>query len=686
MQTYEIGTTPQFRDAMARLDPVARSDVYQAAEKVMDGLSSAHVHKLEDTGFVAFGVNRNALRVICERDGDLLILLHVGAHDAAYEWAKRHRTVRIGRVVRFVSIPTEVAAVSSSEGDRAAPEGPLAGVRDRVFAHFGIGPHGARVLRATNDDELIEVAELMRPALAEAVTSLASDPDALAAILRAYEEAQRAAEAAPAAKPLADVARDVVNAGSIWLPRSMAALKDAMEGRLEDWQVFLHPSQEALVRKRLTGAAKVTGGPGTGKTVVALHRARFLAENPFDGDERPVLLTTFSRTLTEQLESMVERMDGDGSLAGKLEVVSLVAACQRVLREAERPHALLTDEALAACWEAALEHDEIGWSQRMYASEREHVVARAGAWTGTQYLTVTRSGRETRIRDRATRRKVWKVLEAFEAAMAAAGGGDAVALARDASRVLGSGEVRSPWRSVVCDEVQDASASQLRMLSAVARDPGSGQTRPDGLFLCGDGYQRLYASPVSLVSCGIEVRGRSRRLRLNYRTTEGIRRAAIEVVKGLDLDELESLGDGEDTPFDGYRSLRGGPLPVSRSFASEEEEAEWLAELAAEPLLVLVRSKAYRGELAERLRARGVPVHVLEGRGQVAEEGVTLCTLHRSKGLEAPRVVVAGRQLVPGRFPGGDAGDRVLWERGERCLLYVGMTRARDWLGVCGVV
>src|SRR5690606_21868986 len=123
------------------------------------------------------------------------------------------------------------------------------------------------------------------------------------------------------------------------------------------------------------------------------------------------------------------------------------------------------------------------------------------------------------------------------------GGGDGLALARDATNALVRGEVQSPYSAVVCDEIQDVGASELRLLAALATDWERGQLRPNGLTLCGDGLQRIYRVPVTLRECGIDVRGAaSRVLRLNYRTTEEIRRAAVAVVAGVPADELEDAG------------------------------------------------------------------------------------------------------------------------------------------------
>jgi superfamily I DNA/RNA helicase len=698
----QVGITRAFRDRLHRLDGQIQTEIWDAVTKVMDGNGSTHVHKLEGSGYVAFGVNRNALRVICLREQGTLLLVHVDAHDRAYAWASRNRAVRVGSVVRIVAMDVEHVD-EGDEGDEgatppgaqpgvvAAP-GPLAHVRDRLFANFQVSAGFAEVLRRVpSDDALIELAEhITPPPLADALLELATDPDAAdQAVLRYHNALRSLAAEGPRQASLADALADPLNAATmIALPPGEQALQAALRGDLDDWRLFLHPSQQRMVRWRGSGAIKLTGGPGTGKTVVALHRARYLARERFAADPRPVLLTTFGGTLAEQLRELVARLCADQpELRDRIEVLTLTGAAQRVLRDAGRPAALLLSNELDPCWKAALEHERRGWSRASYEAEREHVVAVFDAWTEAEYLRAKRPGRSVRL-DRSGRHEVWAVLAAFEQALAARGGADAIGLARDAAQAVLTGAHPSPWSAVVCDEVQDASPSDLRLLGALTRDPETDQTRADALFLCGDGYQRLYRRAVPLSRCGVDVRGRSRTLRLNYRTTEGIRRAAVDFIRGVEIDDLDAVADSELSVLQGYRSVRGGPSPAVRSFASEDAEADWIAELGQDPagsLLILARTRKYRDALAERLRDRGHAPVVLEGRGDLAATGITVCTLHRCKGLEAPRVVIAGQQLVPARWPGGDPADKAAWERQELCLVYVGMTRARDWCGVSTV-
>lgn len=686
MIQYKLATSASFWKSRDALDGREKTALADALEKLQKGLPGVNVHKLEASPYVSFYVNRDAMRVICHREEDLLICLHVCAHDAAYAWAKRHRVVQVGSYVRIVRsrIEDDVdGPLSEANDEPVVVPGPLAAVTDDDFGRFDVHSPTAEVLRAVpNVDVLLDLMTHFPPARANAVLDLATDAGELSHLEKTYRKDLEKETEAPS---LSSAISSDVNAADFWIPNpSDEAYRHALRGQFDAWRVFLHPAQRQVVRVSAKGAVKVTGGPGTGKTVVALHRARHLAEKA-TGDER-ILLTTFSNVLAEQLADGLDQLCGAGSATrDRIVVRSLVSSAQDTLRGADQPASLITDPD--EYWEEALQHDKAGRGRAFYVSEREHVLAVHGCWTEDEYIRVRRTGRGSRL-DRPGRREVWKVLSAFDAALRKAGGGDVIALCRDAAALVREGTAPSPYTAVVCDEVQDVGASELRFLAALATDPETKELRPNGLTLCGDGHQRIYRVPFTLRSCGIDVRGRaSRVLRLNYRTTESIRRAAVAVVKGIEADELED--EGVDA-LRGYRSLRRGHPPEERSFASPEEEAAWIAELAEDRssrLMVLARKRRWLTQLRKLLRARGVEPRLLQaGDKPGPDDGLILCTLHRSKGLEAPRVVIAGRQLVPARYPGGgDPADKALWARKERCLLYVGMTRARDWCGVSRV-
>ena len=659
-----------------------------------------HVHKLEGVPFVAFGINKDGYRVICQRDGNTLLMCHVAAHDPAYDWAKRHKVAQVGSIVRIVRTELVEEAASPAPGDaredydwkQHLPDGPLKPISDRVFRGFGVGMHAAEVLREVpHEDALADLLEHFPPSRGQALLELALSPADLDAIetryLQALEKAERG-EAVPE-PTFAQAVADDINVGSIWRPENKDAYRRALEGDFAAWRVFLHPSQHRVVHIRAKGALKVTGGPGTGKTVVALHRAKVLAERHLpEGAGETILLTTFNATLARQLRESLQQLVGkDAPLLDRIEVLSLTAVAQQVLRSASQSAELVTDTK--ECWEIARAADTSDRRPRFYETEREDVLARTDAWTRAAYFKAPRKGRGKRL-DRKARAEVWKVIEAYEAELARRGGGDLLALCRNATRALESGAARSPYRAALCDEVQDMGAVELRLLAALASDPTDLQAaaapgadpklrqdaiRADGLTLCGDGHQRIYRVPVTLRECGIRVGGgSSRKLLLNYRTTEAIRRAAVDIVEGHDTDDLD---EGTGNPLLGYRSLRPGVPPETHEFASPAEEADWIAEQARDPargqLLVLARTRKYLDAVSEALTERGVSPRILRAKDTPSpSEPLLLATLHRAKGLEAPRVIIAGRHLVPLRYRGGgDERDRALWERKERSLLYV---------------
>lgn len=685
----EIAFAQTFQAAMRGLEFVQQAAVNEAIEKLQKGLGSVHLHALPPMPWVSFVVNRDAVRVICWREGSALVLAWVALHADAYRWAERHTPLQFGNVIRIrkTVIEDAPAADATADGRTVAPPGPLADVRDKIFRAFAVSPGLATALRALPDDDaLLELGERLDKPLAEALVSLATDPDGLDLIVARYHAARASAATAPP-PTLAQAVKASMNAEQFWVaPPEQRAIEAALAGDSTTWRVFLHPAQKRLVTTKTSGPFLVTGGPGTGKTVVALHRARFLTEQFAATRARPVLVTTFSRILASLLESGLAIVcRGEEHLLERTTTLTLTGAAARVLELAREPAAVLLGDDIDAAWSEALTVDKLGLQRRFYEAERDDVVLAQEITTEERYLSAARAGRTERL-DRTKRKEIWKLLTVFETALTKRGGDDPGGLARRATALLRAGTVESPFAAVVCDEVQDASRWQLRLLAALATQKGEALPGPDRLFLVGDGHQRLYEKPASLRSCGIEVRGRSARLRLNYRTTQGICAAALDALAGEELDVLEQEAHPNDTAADverGYRSLRAGARPTSHAFATADEEADFIATAIgatkARPFLVLARTRSMLAALQDRLRARGVATTMLGDTDALpAGDHVVLATLHRSKGLEAPQVILAGMQEVPLRFPGGSNEDKTLWARKERLLVYVGMTRARD--------
>jgi superfamily I DNA/RNA helicase len=493
---------------------------------------------------------------------------------------------------------------------------------------------------------------------------------------------------------------------------------DALRAAIEDndfdrWRVFLHPEQQDYAFAPRSGSFRLSGGAGTGKTVVLLHRARHLARtNP---DAR-IILTTYNKTLAAALRDNLRVLDRTiqlvdepgipGIYIGTVDSISwrllarsrayglpLTAAVESVLGTPAGTRTTgILDASPDSAWRTAL--SQAGFdlpdslrSPGFLAAEYVTVVLPARITTLDTYLSATRTGRGVTL-DRARRRAVWQVVEAYRELGAAKGATDyneKAILAATALELSAATGAPRPADHVLVDEAQDLTPGRLLLLRALV------SSGPDDLYLAEDSRQRIYVPRVVLAHHGIAVRGRSRRLTLNYRTTAQNLDLATTVLDGTELIDIE---DGAGTsPVIADRSARSGPQPQLLGFdsldAAYESAAQvlrnWLErDVAPETLCVLVRSGEEGSRLTDELTRRGLPALAI-GSKQVPGPGrISVMTMHRSKGMEFRNVILFG--LTPeatstqlAYLPDGDKPDAM---QRERALLYVATTRARDELVV----
>jgi superfamily I DNA/RNA helicase len=252
-------------------------------------------------------------------------------------------------------------------------------------------------------------------------------------------------------------------------------------------------------------------------------------------------------------------------------------------------------------------------------------------------------------------------------------------LADDAAAILRRSP--APYRHVVVDEGQDLHPAQWRLLRALV-EPG-----PNDMFLLADPYQRIYDSHVSLAQLGIEVRGRTRRLTVNYRTTHEILDLSVKV---LNADAAIGL-DGQNDTLRGYRSITRGGVPELAAHRSRDDEHEALIERVGtwldqgvEPHAIGVAVRT--GQLVKAISRTLSDAHIPVADDKQGTEGVHVATMHRMKGLEFQCLAVVG--LDAGVLPAphaitSEAEDTHAHQQDlqrERCLLFVALTRARDVL------
>ena len=612
--------------------------------------------------------------VLKPAQGDVHMLLWADKHDEAYQWATRHAC----------SINVETGALQVYEPRQVAGAGSPAAPADKAGA-FGELKRRELVRLGVPAEMTDEVLELQDEAELEAMTPRLPIEayEALYLYLagESYEELVRAREAPPEPVDPSDFAAALQHNDSrsrFVVIEDDLELEEMFNAPLERWRVFLHPSQRRLVERSWNGPVRVLGGAGTGKTVVAMHRARWLAQALQPGQR--ILFTTFTRNLAADIANNLRAICTAEELK-RIEVTNLDRWVQRFLRGRRYRFRLVFDREPEA-WQEALakKADELALPDRFYNDEWEQVVQSRGAGSREEYLRVPRTGRGVRL-NRAARAKIWPVFEEYRVQLAERGILEVADCYRAAAALLEENSRGADFAAVIVDEAQDLDAPAWQLIRSLA------PSGPDDLFIVGDAHQRIYSRRrVVLSHCGIEIRGRARKLRLNYRTTEETHQWAADLLEGRSIDDL----DGGRDDNEGLRSIAHGPAPIVRHFSTRTDQAAWLTEhLAAleaqgEPLrgtCVVARTGAERDAIGRELSDAGVPIEVLKADSpDDSASGVRLATMHRVKGLEFDRIFIASANADTLPLPAAVnmADSLAAVETAERSLLYVAATPRQE--------
>ncbi|MEV1288750.1 UvrD-helicase domain-containing protein [Micromonospora sp. NPDC049679] len=476
------------------------------------------------------------------------------------------------------------------------------------------------------------------------------------------------------------------------------ALQAMLGEAFERWQIFLHPTQRKLVERPYKGPARVGGGPGTGKTIVALHRVAHLARQLPPGADKPILLTTFNRNLAADLRTRLMALGGQ-ELVSRVDIVNIDRLASRVVTEAKSGSSrrVVDDNRVPELWsEFLLETGESGWDAEFLAAEWTQVILGQVLNSRTDYFKARRPNRGRSL-NRAERDQIWQLTERFSTWLEGQGvwtwrqvAQRAARLEMDRAAAGASGEssggfYRPRYRHVVVDEAQDLSAAHWKMLRAMVA-PGQ-----DDMFLTGDTHQRIYDNHVTLSSLGINIRGRSSRLTLSYRTTRQILADALQIMTGEVYDDL----DGGEEDLAGYRSLLRGGRPTFRGAATWAQERDLIVEQLRSwgnptdgSVAICVPTNELAADVIARLQADGTRVVEIGPDGPKQPDGVHIGTMHRFKGLEYQRMIISGvsdglvpRQMV-NRYRDSDPKRYQRERQRDRSLLFVAATRPRDELAV----
>lgn len=677
----EFRIADTFTESLARLTNEEQKAVKMTAFDLQLNSTSPgmHFHRLErakDNRFWSVRVTDDIRLIVHRTDGSLL-LCYVDHHDEAYRWAERrkietHPTTGAAQLVEIRETVREISVPQHIETDQAViPKPPLfTNVTDGDLLSYGVPVDWLGLVREANEDTVLELASHLPNEAAEALLNLAVGitPQATQAL---------AGNIDPFEHPDALRRFRVMN--------SSEELERALEYPWEKWSVFLHPEQRQMVEQDYNGPVRVSGSAGTGKTIVALHRAVYLARtNP---DAR-VLLVTFSEPLANALRSKMRILiSNEPRIFERLEIHSITAIGRRLYElNIGKPLVVSPEVTKKFISEAMKETGEQQFSFYVVLKEWQEVVDAWQLHTWEAYKDVVRVGKKRRLNE-TQRAKIWRVIERVQAKI------DAQRMMTEASMfdqlaVCLTTRKQPPFDFTVVDEAQDISIPQLRFLAAL------GSVRSNSLFFTGDLGQRIFQAPFSWKALGIDIRGRSKTLRINYRTSHQIKTQADRLLSP----ELADV-DGNIEVRKGTVSLFNGPVPIIRILEDIGSEIElvgqWLAERMSEGISpreigIFVRSLAEMPNACAALDLAGLLYKVLDENMEMEGNCVSISTMHLAKGLEFKAVVVmcCNDEIIPlqERIEAArDDSDLEEVYNTERHLLYVACTRARDHLLVTGV-
>ncbi|MFJ9664994.1 UvrD-helicase domain-containing protein [Streptomyces sp. NPDC101219] len=682
--TLEKPVRAGVRKAMAKFQTMSAAELNADKGLHLESVENARDKRMRTIRITDFwrGV------VLAPDDGsDVFLLVNVLPHDDAYTWAAK-RLYSANSATRALEVRNAVALDELTPvyetASRSASRLLFEHVSDGTLRELGIDDQVLRAARSLASKAQLEAFSTLLPEDQLEVLQYLAEGFSPEEVYRDVVAVRRPADAP--AEPVEDLATVIANTPArIRLVTGPQELEEALVKPFAAWRVFLHPSQRRVAhRTSFGGPVQVTGGPGTGKTVAALHRVKHLLGR---SDDSRVLLTTYTNALAAGLRDMLGLLlDEDEELLARVDVTTVDAFAHGVLRGAAattpRP---IGDREQRQLWEKVVKQLDLSFTARFLAQEYRHVVLGQDLRDLGAYLGASRRGRGTGLGP-ARRREVWSGVERFERLLRDRGETTHLGICARAADLLAGGP--APYAHVVIDEAQDLHPAQWRVLRA-AVSPG-----PDDLFITGDPHQRIYDSRVSLGSLGIATAGRSFRLRVNYRSTEEILAWSARLLAPVTVDALD--GDGTDS-LAGYRSLLHGRHPQAQGYATRQEETEALVDrvrglldegLAPHEIGVCARFNLSLDAAEEKLKAAGIPVLRVKGQTAQGTEGVRLATMHAMKGLEfrAVSVLGVGEGAVPfAREITQREADALQHEADllrERCLLFVACTRAREALSV----
>jgi superfamily I DNA/RNA helicase/mRNA-degrading endonuclease RelE of RelBE toxin-antitoxin system len=627
--------------------------------------------------------------VLAPERGDVYILLWADRHDDAYEWAC-NKVLKInpenGVLQVLESQYIDEANQIQQSSDSKAKAGLFDEIRDKHLVRLGVPEELVPLVRQIEFAAEVDGVKQKLPDEAYEALAMLADGVNLEEVLSVYDINLHDETPKIDVDDFASALDTPDSKRRFLLASDDEALQSMLDAPLEKWRVFLHPQQRKLINRDWNGPVRVLGGAGTGKTVVAMHRAKWLAEKTLNSGDSGILFTTFTKNLAIDIEQNLKAICSP-EVMRKIEVINLDAWVKRFLAKQGYPIKFVFQDQHEQnlIWEKALvlKPDEPELPDSFFHEEWKKVIQPQNVSSLEAYSKARRLGRGMQL-NRAMRKAVWPVFENYRLGLNDAGLKETEDAYRDAVTLIDSKSIQLPYTAVIVDEAQDFGLNAFRLIRKIVQED------KNDVFIVGDAHQRIYGSKVILGQCGIKVTGRSKKLRINYRTTEQIRSWAVSLLSGIAFDDLD---DGVDEQV-GYRSLMTGPTPIIEKFNTAKDEAEYIIKSLKEltdqeqaKACIVVRRHIDIERFIAALVDAGISYYQIEqnAHDSSSQSGVRIATMHRVKGLEFDYVYIAS--VNEGVMPLNvvDSDDPTIireHEQKERSLLYVAITRAKRFCSI----
>lgn len=680
----KVAISSDFFTSLSKLPKTQLNETIKLVEKFKNDPKSPGLNyeKLNfTTNMYSIRVDQSYRCIIMSPDSaDVYILLWIDNHDDAYDWAKIH-TCSINSETGSLQIIETQTVIEEALVQKNSDEFFFNKFTDKELKSLGVNEKLLDyVKQIRNEEELDNFRKYLPEEVYEALFYLLAGDNIEEVYNYVYSQTIDKIDTNDFNKALENES----SKRSFYIVENDDELMQMLNAPLEKWRVFLHPSQRKLVEKNYNGAVKVLGGAGTGKTVVAMHRAKYLAKQSNLFEDKKVLFTIFTKNLALDIHENLKKICDEKTLQN-IEVVNLDSWVHTFLSKHGYKNQIVYDDKTKELWDKALilKNSNLDLPDSFFKEEWSRIIQPQGIVTLEEYIKASRVGRGTKL-NRNQRKLIWEVFDEYKYLLISKNYKEISDAINDVINILNTSTNNLKYSSIIVDEAQDFGMRAFKLLRLLVDE------HENDLFIVGDAHQRIYGHKVVLGQCGINVKGRSKKLKLNYRTTDEIRKWAVALLAGEKIDDLD---EGNDSHSD-YKSLYNGPKPEIKNFLEFNDELKYIHEYIEKikkvdnesKICIVLRTQKLVDTYYDYFSSKDFQTLKISrnSKDDLSNTNVRIATMHRVKGLDFDHVIISSmnKGIVP--LETSEISDEELinkeYLQKEKSLVFVAATRAKKSL------